>query len=346
MIALVTGGTGFVGSHLIESLRSSGDTVRAIVRRSSDREQIARLGGEPVQGELGDLDSLRDACRGCDVVYHAAARVEILGDFREFHETTVMGTERLVQAAREAGVRRFVYVSSCGVYHPKLMSSGVINESTPSPPPPKWFVYGRTKLAAEEVVRKNVATPMEWVIIRLGYLYGPRNRALHRYFRPFFTAGPIMLIGSGNNEMTMLYVHDAARAVALAGRSNEAVGRTLIAAGNERITQRIYLNTLADGFGVARPTKSLPYPVAYVLGWIGEWMLRLSPRLVKIPFNRSVVALTGLPQRIDDTATQQLLNWKPQVRFADGMQRAFDWYAQEYAHAGESPAVEHAASRS
>jgi len=346
MNALVTGGTGFVGSHLIEALRSNGDTVHALVRRSSDREQISRLGGDPVEGELGNLDSLRKACRGCDVVYHAAARVEILGDFREFHETTVMGTERLIQAAQDAGVRRFVYVSSCGVYHPKLMSAGVINESTPSPPPPKWFVYGRTKLAAEEVVRRKVSAPMEWVIIRLGYLYGPRNRALHRYFRPFFTAGPIMLLGDGNNQMTMLYVEDAARAIALAGRSKDAVARTLIAAGSERITQRVYLNTLADGFGVPRPTRSLPYPIAYFLGWMGEWMLRISPRLVRIPFNRSVVALTGLPQRIDDTATQQLLNWKPQVRFADGMQRAFDWYAQEYAQAGENPSAEHAAARS
>lgn len=334
MIALVTGGTGFVGSHLIEALRSGGDTVRALVRRSSDRDQIASLGGEPVEGELGDVESLRKACRGCDVVYHAAARVEIVGDYREFHETTVMGTERLVQAARDAGVRRFVYVSSCGVYHPKLMSSGIISETTPTPTPPKWFVYGRTKLAAEEVVRELVAPPMDWVIIRLGYLYGPRNRALHRYFRPFFTTGPIMLIGNGENEMTMLYVQDAAHAVALAGRSKEAAGRTLIAAGNERITQRTYLNTLADGFGVRRPTKSLPYPLAYVLGWMGEWMLRVSPRLARIPFNRSVVALTGLPQRMDDTATQKLLGWAPQVRFADGIRRAFDWYAQEYAAQG------------
>src|SRR5262249_2749339 len=158
--------------------------------------------------------------------------VEIVGDYREFFETTVMGTSRLIQAAREAGVRRFVYVSSCGVYHPRLMSEGPISERTPTPEPPSWFVYGRAKLAAEDTVRREGAAPMEWVIVRPGYLYGPRNRAMHRYLRPFITSGPLMLIGDGNNDMAMLYVSDAARAIAAAGKTANAAGQTLIAAGN------------------------------------------------------------------------------------------------------------------
>src|SRR5215470_10007957 len=148
MTVLVTGGTGFVGSHMIEALRGGGDSVRALVRPSGDRDLLVRLGAEPVVGDLERVDSLREACRGCDVVYHAAARVEIIGDYRDFHETTVKGTERLVEAARDAGVRRFVYVSSCGVYHPRLLSGGGVNEETPTPEPPSWFVYGRAKLAA------------------------------------------------------------------------------------------------------------------------------------------------------------------------------------------------------
>ncbi len=333
MKTLVTGGTGFVGSHLIEALRASGDSVRALVRPGSDRDLVTRLGAEPVTGQLEDIESLKAACRGVDVVYHSAARVEIIGDYADFHETTVLGTQRLIAAAGHVGVPRFVYVSSCGVYHPKLMTERPITERTPTPPPPKWFVYGRAKLAAEEAVRRDVAPPMEWVVVRLGYLYGPRNRAMHRYLRPFITGGQVMLIGDGSNEMAMLYVGDAARALAAAGRTPAAAGQTLIAAGNERVTQRDYLNALARGFGVPAPTRRVPYRLAFAAAWLAEYLLWFSRGDARVAINRSAIALTGLPQRIDGSHTQQLLGWKPQVRFADGIQRAFDWYDREYGNA-------------
>src|SRR5207248_2536634 len=96
----------------------------------------------------------------------------------DFHRTTVAGTEALVREAKAAGVRRFVYVSSCAVYHPDMLLAGVIREDTPIQQPPSWFRYGRAKLAAEDVVRREIAPPAEWVILRLGYLYGSRNRAM------------------------------------------------------------------------------------------------------------------------------------------------------------------------
>src|SRR5438552_34089 len=146
MKCLVTGGTGFVGSHLIEQLRLAGDRVCGLVRPGGNAEWVRSLGAEVVAGDLDDALSLQLACAACDVVYHCAARVEIVGTEEEFHRTTVVGTGRLVQAGNKAGVKRFVYVSSCGVYHPALMAAGhIIDESTPTPEPPGWFTYGRAK---------------------------------------------------------------------------------------------------------------------------------------------------------------------------------------------------------
>ncbi|MCK6455178.1 MAG: NAD-dependent epimerase/dehydratase family protein [Phycisphaerae bacterium] len=336
MKVLVTGGTGFVGSHLIEALRAAGDTVRALVRPDSNRNLIASLGAEPAIGSLEDAESLRRACEGCDVVYHAAARVDIVGGYKEFYETTVAGTERLIDAANTARVPRFVYVSSCGIYHPKLLRTGVINEDTPTPPPPSWFVYGRTKLAAENAVRRGIRPEPRWTIVRLGYVYGPRNRVMHRYLRPLMTRQPLMLVGDGNNEMAMVYVTDAVRAIVAAGHSSEAAGRALIVVGQERVTQREYLGALADGFGVPRPTRTIPYRLAFGLAWLGEFLPRFNSELVIL--NRSAVALTGLPQRIDGEKSRELLKWRPQVRFADGVREAFDWYYREYAESVLSPA--------
>lgn len=330
MKSLVTGGTGFVGSHIVESLVDQGDDVRALVRPSGDRAFLTRIGAEPALGDLDDLDSLREACRGVDVVYHSAARVEIVGDYEDFHQTTVMGTTRILQAAQEAGVRRFVYVSSCGVFHPKLLGNGALNEQSPTPEPPKWFVYARSKLAAERVVREQAQQPMEWVIVRLAYLYGPRNRAFHRYIRPHVRSTLFTLIGNGGNEMAMLYVGDAARAVAAAGLTPEAAGKTLIAAGDEFVTQKDYMYALADGFGVRRPWLRVPYPLAFFWSWGAENVMRSSRSASRLALNRTAVALTGLPQRIDGSWSQNLLNWKPRVTFAEGMRRAFEWYHSEY----------------
>lgn len=330
MKVLVTGGTGFVGSHLIEQLRDQGETVRALVRPTSNRAFVESLGAESWEGDLDDQNSLRRACEGCETVFHSAARVEIIGTEKEFHHTTVAGTERLLAAAADQGVKRFVYLSSCGVYHPVLFASGrVIDEFTPVRQPPRWFIYGRAKYQAERVVREQCPADLAWVIVRLGYLYGPRNRTMHTYVKPAMLDRTMMILGDGRNEMALVYVTDAVRAVVRAGECPEAAGRTLIAGGNERVTQQQYFDALADGFGIPRITRHIPYRIAFLFGWLGEYLIRRGPR--RAVLRRSAIALTGLPQRLRCDFTQQLLGWRPEIRFADGMRAAFEWYHSEYA---------------
>lgn len=327
MNVLVTGGTGFVGSHLIELLVAAGHTVRALVRSGSNADFVRSLGAEVVTGDLDDEASLASACQGIDILYHSAARVEIVGSEELFHKTTVLGTQRLVDAANAAGVMRFVYVSSCGIYHPNLLASGqVIEESTPTPEPPRWFIYGLAKYRAERVVMQRCSG--EWTIVRLGYLYGPRNRTMHTYLAPTMRDDIMMILGDGQNEMALVYVVDAARAIMLAGLVHGAAGRLLIAGPNERVTQQQYFDALADGFGVPRVKKKIPYPIAFLFGWLGEFLIKSGPRAHIL--QRSAIALTGLPQRLRSDETQKILGWKPETRFADGMVKAFEWYKKEY----------------
>lgn len=333
MKAFVTGGTGFVGSHLIEELRSRGDDVRALVRSAAGVPGVESLGAQAVMGDLDDEAALRDGCAGCDVVYHSAARVEIHGDEADFNRTTVDGTRRLAQAALDSGVKRFVQVSSCGIYHPQLFAKGaVLDERTPTPMPPHWFPYGRAKLRAEEVVREVCDGRMEWVIVRLGYLYGPRNRTMKTHVEPAMRDSTMTILGKGDNEMAFVYVTDVVRALALAGRVPEAAGRVLIAAGNEHVTQQQYFDAMADGFGMPRIRRHMPYAIAYFFSWLGEYLIRSGPRRNSV--RRASVALTGLPQRVDCRETQRILGWTPEVRFEEGMRRAFEWYHGEFGAPG------------
>lgn len=328
MRVLVTGGTGFVGGHLIERLIARGDDVRALVRAGSRREFVESLGAAAVTGDLEDAASLAAACRDCEIVYHSAARVEFVGTEEEFHRTTVAGTQQLLAAAVQAGVRRFVQVSSCGVYHPDLLTAGVINEFTESPQPPKWFIYARAKHRAEVVVREFCTPPMEWVIVRLGYLYGPRNRTMKTYLEPAMASGIMAIVGDGANELALIDVRDVAAAIESAGTCGDAAGKILIAAPNERVTQREYFAAMADGFGLPPIKKTVPYGVAFAAGWVGEYLIRKGPTAVVM--RRSSIALTGLPQRIDCSYTQRLLGWEPRIRFANGIRDAFEWYYREY----------------
>ncbi len=329
MEVLVTGGTGFVGSHLIQQLRAQGDSVRTLVRPTSDCALVESMGAETVVGDLDDFDSLCHACAGRDIVYHSAARVEMVGTEAEFQRTTVTGTERLIAAAGEAGVRRFVHLSSCAVYHPALFATGqIIDEQSPTPEPPHWFPYGRAKLRAEQVVRQKCSPGMEWAIVRLGYLYGPRNRTMRSYVEPAMRDSTMRIIGDGQNELAFVYVTDVVRAVALAGRCPEAAGQILIAGGNDHVTQQQYFDAMADGFGIPRITRRIPYRLAFFFGWLGEHLIRSGPRQAAL--RRSAIALTGLPQRLRCDHTQQLLDWRPEVRFENGIRAAFEWYHSEY----------------
>ena len=333
MNVLVTGGTGFLGSHLIEQLTRQGDSVRALSRGAQGDEYLRSLGATPVRGDLDDAQSLEPACQGCRVVYHCAAKVELFGDKHDFHQANVAGTQRLIEAAGRSGVRRFVHVSSCAVYlnmlSVRVVAAGkLIDEFTPVTAPPSWYRYGQTKYESEQVVQARCSAPMQWTIVRLGHLYGPRDRRTMSYVVAALNDSRFRMAGDGSNELTLVYVEDAARALVLSARRAEAANTILVVVPNSPCTQRAYLDALADGLGLPRATRYLPFYLAFGLSWLGEYLVRGGPRRAWL--RRSFVAILGLPAKITGAHTSDLLGWAPQTTLAEGMKRTFEWYRAEY----------------
>ena len=129
--SLVTGATGLLGSHIVEQLVRAGERVRCLVRKTSDTSFLDTLNVEKVCGDITDPDSLGAAFRNIDVVYHCAARVTDWGPWEEFERTIVQGTKNCLEASLQAGVKRFLYVSTEGVYGYHLRHPYPVDELTP-----------------------------------------------------------------------------------------------------------------------------------------------------------------------------------------------------------------------
>ena len=190
--------------------------------------------------------------------------------------------------------------------------------------------YGRAKLEAENLVRAACARAgCPWTIVRLGCtVYGPGHSPLLRNFVPLASRGRVWVIGDGQNQYATLYVDDAAQAVLQVGTHAAAGGKIYDVASEEPVTQREFLNAIADALGVPRPRRHLrgrlAWRLAYLAAALGEvWgWLGGAPPLV----NRSLLLLMGADQAVDTGPIRRELGWQPQVSFREGTRRMGEWY--------------------
>jgi len=326
MNAALTGGTGFLGGPLIRLLVERFDVVRVLVRRPRDDARIRGMGAEPARGDLTAPGGCDGLVRAGDVVFHAAARVDLQGAWSAFRKTTVDGTRRLLDSALPERPARFVYVSSAAVYPLRAAGDPVCAERTPADPL-GYNHYGRAKLQAENLVRtecERVGCP--WTIVRLGFCYGPGNRALFKDVVPRLKRDRLFMIGLGHNRIATCYIDDAARAVLLAGTAPAAAGRIYDVASDETVTPRKFLDALADVVSLPRTRRRVRLSIAYAFGFLADLAARIPG--CEPPFGRTMVVLMGTDQVVDAGRIRDELGWRPEVDFQEGMRRTADWYAQ------------------
>jgi len=241
MRVLLTGGNGFVGSHILDTLRASGVEVCLLLRRGSDRRFIARhLDAVAIQeGAITEPSSLDRALEGATHVIHCAGATRALSE-RQFFEINEGGTRNVVEAIRRhGGIQRLVHISSLAAVGGALRGR-VLTEGDPECPS---SAYGRSKRAADVQVRERCST--EYAILRPPAVYGPRDaeflrlfKAVRRGFKPVF--------GDGGQELSFSYVADLAQAAVVCLTSAGAVRRTYFVAGSERVTSREFGSLVAD----------------------------------------------------------------------------------------------------
>lgn len=319
---LVTGGTGFTGGHLCRHLRNAGHEVRALVRPGSDVKSLSAMGVQPVTGDLLDVDSLRRATRGVDVVYHIAAafRDASLPD-RVFFDVNVRGTENLIRAAGTQGVQRFVHCSTIGVHGDTGFSPAT--EDSPIRPPD---VYCESKVAGEAAARRLFEElGLPGVVFRPMGIYGPGDGRFLKLFRSI-RRGTFLMIGSGQVWYQLTYIDDLCRGIMLCGEHPAAVGEVFILAGDTHTTLNELVACIAKEVGGRVPRWHVPLAPVMLAAGLCEGICR--PLGLNPPLYRRRVEFFSKNRAADNARARALIGFRPVVDLPTGIARTAEWYRE------------------
>lgn len=252
---LVTGATGFVGSHLVKRMRQEGQKVRAVVRTPAKAQALKDLGVEVVPGDISDLASLEAAAHGCERVIHLVGIIQEGRGFT-FRSVHVEGTRNILDAAKKAGVRHFIYQSALGT-----------RENAKSE-------YHRTKWEAEKLVK---ASGIPYTILRPSLIYGPGDLFTIRLAEMIKLSPVLPVIGSGRSKIQPIYIEDVASCIVKIAAGDPHLGRTYEIGGPEELSYEEVTKAIARALGVNRPVVHLPLSFMRGIALVAESVLPKAP---------------------------------------------------------------------
>ena len=317
MKVLVTGASGFLGRATAAAVRDAGHQVRTFQRRPSGLQDVS-----DVAGTMTDADALAGAVDGVDAVVHLAAKVSLAGDPADFARVNVDGTRALVDAARRAGVRRMVFVSSPSVAHTGSSLVGV--DAGPAEPARARGDYARTKAAAELIALGADAPDLAVVAVRPHLVWGPGDTQLVGRIVDRARRGRLPVLDSGAALIDTLYVDNAASAMvaALDHAADDGVhGNAYVVTNGEPRPVGELLAGICRASGVPVPRLHLPAAVARAAGSVVEAVWRVRPGQDEPPMTRFLAEQLSTAHWFDQRRTRRDLRWTPTVTIDEGLAR-------------------------
>jgi nucleoside-diphosphate-sugar epimerase len=317
---LVTGGSGFTGSHLCNRLVAEGYCVRTLVRDPARAMALLHKDVELIQGDLRERSKLDEATAGVDTVYHIAAlfRQENVSR-QEMWQTNVEGTRHLLDAAIQARVQRFVHCSTIGVHGD--VKNPPATEETPYAP---GDYYQESKTEGEQLVlqyMKEGRLPIS--VFRPGGIYGPGDLRFLKLFKGI-KKGRFVMLGSGEIQYQLVYIDDLVDGILLCGTREEALDNVYILTGSEPTTLNQLVQAIACAVGVPPPRLRFPVTPVYLAGLLCEIVCK--PFGINPPLYRRRVDFFRKNRAFSIEKAERQLNFQPKVSLEEGLRQTAGWY--------------------
>lgn len=335
MKSLVTGASGFIGSHLVQSLVEDGEDVRCFVKHSSDTSFLEKFNVEIYEGNVKDLESLEKAFKGVDVIYHLAALAKIYAGIpqEEYNRVNVEGTENVLKAAKKNKVETVLYCSTIDAIGPSLDGKPV--DESMKPHPINW--YGKAKLRGEFKILKYFRNyGVDGRIVRPPMVYGPRNPLYAQRLFSTVNRGWYPVVGSGETMMEFCYVKNLVHGMKLIVKNGEP-GEDYFISDKRAYQIKEIVKEIGRQLGKRVKIINVPVPIAYGIGISCELLcklFRVPPFCVKETgrpaFSRNTVRWTKESVRICDISkAREELNYGPPYSLKEGIQETIRWHKKE-----------------
>jgi nucleoside-diphosphate-sugar epimerase/predicted dehydrogenase len=327
---LITGASGFIGTHLVKRLLSENLRVRALVRRNSYHAgRLRDLDVDIVEGDLTDSDAIDAAARGVKTIYHAGAATN--NEWDENQRVTIDGTSRMLEAALAHGAERFVLFSSLAVHDVSRSRGRVLTEDAPFPRNPRQKgAYSHSKIVAEGLALaayREHGLPV--TIVRPGMVIGPFGRVLFPHLGYHYGDRMFMLLGRGDQVLPLTYIENTVDGIYRAATLDRAIGQVYNLVDEGRITARQYLTRFIATTGLKAKIVGLPYLLPYSATAAYEIAAALGV-VAKGVTSRGQLRDKWRPAVFDSAKAREELGWAARVPLEAGLDETFRWYARTY----------------
>jgi nucleoside-diphosphate-sugar epimerase len=314
--AFVTGGSGFIGGRLIERLRQAGHDVRALARSPAAAERVRARGAEPVEGDLADAAAMRAGAEGCELAFHAAATLGDWGKREDFERGNVDGTRNALRACADAGVRRFVHVSTEAVL---LTGQPLVDVDETAPlRPDSPALYSATKARAEQAVLAANGDGLETVVVRPRFVWGAGDTTLLPVMVEMVRGGRFAWIGGGGHRTSTTHVDNTVEGLML-GATRGRPGNVYFVTDGEPVVFRDFVSELLATQGVTAPSRTIPARAASALASVGEASWQLLPLPGRPPLTRFAFWVSSQECTIRIDKAREQLGYVPVKSRAEGM---------------------------